>query len=148
MIGKRWILSDSEKHTPQGVGHHRGRLWWPWNVVQLVFASWVIPYANEGEDHSNHWETIHSSILRQCLGKVLAPLGVSFSSQIGDQGLAEFDLSSWTHSILIGLCYSPGLVIISKFVPCPLPSYFKLFSWAPSGPTVSPLQSSGGTTRK
>ena len=54
--------------------------------------------------------------------------GVSFNLQIEDQGLVEFDLSSWTHLILISLCYFPGLVIISKFVPCPLPSYFKLFS--------------------
>ena len=36
-------------------------------------------------------------------------LGVSFSLQIGDQGLVEFDLSSWTHLILIGLCYALGL---------------------------------------
>ena len=34
-----------------------------------------------------------------CLGTVLAPLGVSFSLQIEDQGLIEFDLSSWTHLI-------------------------------------------------
>ena len=42
------------------------------------------------------------------------------------------------------LCY----VILSKVVLCPLPSSFTLFSSAPSGPTVSPLQSYGGTTRK
>ena len=38
--------------------------------------------------------------------------------------------------------------ILSKVVPCSLPSYFMLFSWAPSRPTMSPLQYSGGTTRK
>ena len=42
-------------------------------------------------------------------GTILAPLGVSFSLQIEDQGLVEFDLSSWTHLILIGLCYALGL---------------------------------------
>ena len=36
-----------------------------------------------------------------------------------------------------------GYLILSKVVPCPLPSYFKLFSWAPSGPTMLTLQSSG-----
>ena len=40
---------------------------------------------------------------------VLAPLGVSFSLQIEDQGLVEFDLSSRTHLILISLCYALGL---------------------------------------
>ena len=39
----------------------------------------------------------------------MAPLGVSFSLQITDQRLIEFDLSSWTHLILIGLCYALGL---------------------------------------
>ena len=42
-------------------------------------------------------------------------------------------------------------VILSKVVPCPLPSFpswFLLFSWAPFRPTMLPLQSSGGTTRK
>ena len=36
-------------------------------------------------------------------------LWVSFSLQIKDQGLVEFDLSSWTHLILIDLCYVLGL---------------------------------------
>ena len=46
-----------------------------------------------------------------------------FSLQIGDQGLVQLDLSSWTHLILIGLCYMPlGYVIFSKAVPCPLTS--------------------------
>ena len=53
--------------------------------------------------------TIREPLSRQCLGTVLAPLGVSFSLQIEDQGLVEFDLSSWTHLILIGLCYALGL---------------------------------------
>ena len=39
--------------------------------------------------------------------------------QIGDQGLVEFDLSSWTHLILIGLCYALGLC--HSFKSCALP---------------------------
>ena len=35
-------------------------------------------------------------------------MGVSFILQIGDQGLVEFDLSFWTHLILISLCYTLG----------------------------------------
>ena len=50
-----------EKQTPQSVGHRRGQVLWPWNVVRLVFCSWVISYANEWEDHSNNWGTTHSS---------------------------------------------------------------------------------------
>ena len=46
-------------------------------------------------------------------------LGVSFSLQIGDQGLVEFDSSSWTHLILIGLCYA--LVQCHSFKSCALP---------------------------
>ena len=36
-------------------------------------------------------------------------LELSFSLQIEDQGLVESDLSSWTHLILICLCYALGL---------------------------------------
>ena len=93
VIGKRWICLDSEKHTSQGVSHHRRQVLWPWNVVWLVFSSLVKSYANEWENHPNHWGTTHS-IFWQCLGTLLPPLGVSFSLQIGDQGLVEFDLSS------------------------------------------------------
>ena len=49
----------------------------------------------------------------------MAPLGVLFSLWIGDQGLVECDLSSWTHLILIGLCYS--LEVCNFFRSCPLP---------------------------
>ena len=49
----------------------------------------------------------------------MPPLGVSFSLQTGDQGLVEFDLSSWTHLILIGLYYA--LVLCHSFKSCPLP---------------------------
>ena len=46
-------------------------------------------------------------------------LGVSSSLQIGDQGLVEFDLSSWTQLILISLCYA--LVLCHSFKSCALP---------------------------
>ena len=46
-------------------------------------------------------------------------MGVSFGLEIGDQGLVEFDLSSWTHLILIGLCYALGLC--NSFKSCSLP---------------------------
>ena len=46
-------------------------------------------------------------------------LGVSFSLQIGDQGLVEFDSSSWTQLILIGLCYA--FVLCHSFKSCALP---------------------------
>ena len=113
------LFGFREKHTPQGVGHCRGWMQWPWNVVCLVSLSWVISYANEWEDHSNNWGTTNSLVFWQCLGTALAPLGVSFSLQIEDQGLIEFDLSSWIHLILIGLCYAPGLC--HSFKSCALP---------------------------
>ena len=45
---------------------------------------------------------------------------MSFSLQIEDQGLAEFDLPSWTHLILISLCYALGLC--HTFKNCALPA--------------------------
>ena len=51
----------------------------------------------------------------------LAVLKIARSSlQIEDQGLFEFGLSSWTHLILIGLCYALGLR--HSFKSCALPS--------------------------
>ena len=50
---------------------------------------------------------------------VMGPLCVSFSLQIEDQCLAEFDLSSWIHLILIGLCYALGPC--HSFKSCALP---------------------------
>ena len=46
-------------------------------------------------------------------------LSVSFSLQIGDQGLVEFDSSSWTQLIFIGLCYA--FVLCHSFKGCALP---------------------------
>ena len=44
VIGKKWVCSDSERNTlhRQNVGHRRGRVWGPWNVVWLAFMGWVI----------------------------------------------------------------------------------------------------------
>ena len=53
------------------------------------------------------------------LAQFFPPLSVSFSLQIGDQGLVEFDLSSWTYLILIGLCYA--LELCHSFKSCALP---------------------------
>ena len=60
---------------------------------------WVISYANEREKYSNYfgeeveisrnWVTTHSLAFEQCLGTIMAPLGVSFSLLIEDQGLVE-----------------------------------------------------------
>ena len=85
------------------------------------FSSWINSYANEWEDHPNHWGTTHSSVFWQCLGAVLPPLGVSFSLQIGDQGLVEFDLSSWTHLIVIGFYHALVLSFFQKLSPAPFP---------------------------
>ena len=62
------LFGFREKHTPQGVGHCRGQVLQPWNVLWLVFLRWVISYANEWEDHSNNWGTTHSLVFWQCLG--------------------------------------------------------------------------------
>ena len=113
------LLGFREKHTLQGVCHCRGQVLRPWNMVWLVFVSWMNSYANEREDHPKHWGTTHSSIFWQCLGTVLPPLDVSFSLQIGDQGLVEFGLSSWTPLILISYCYALGLC--HSFKSCVLP---------------------------
>ena len=69
--------------------------------------------------------------------------------RLGIKVWLEFDLSSWTQLILIGLCYTP--MLCHSFKGCalpPFPSCFMVLSSAPSGPTVLPLQSSGGITRK
>ena len=47
-------------------------------------------------------------------------LGISFSLQIGDKGLVEFDLSPWTHLILISLCHA--FVLCHSVKSCALPS--------------------------
>ena len=103
-------------------------MWWPWNVVWLVFPSWVILYANEWEGHPNNWETTNSLVFRQFLGAVLAPLGVSFSLQTENQGLVKFDLSVILDPFDFNWFVMPLVdVIPSKVLPCPLHSCFMLF---------------------
>ena len=103
MIGKKRTYSDSERSTlhRQRVGHHGGRVQQK-NVVWLIFIGWVISFANKWEDYFNYfrdmveisrnWATNHSLVFWQCLGTAMAPLGVSFSLLIEDQGLIKVDL--------------------------------------------------------
>ena len=49
-------------------------------------------------------------------------MDVSFSLKIGDQGLVEFALSSWTYLLLFGLCYAFALGHSVR--SCALPSSF------------------------
>ena len=99
VIGKKWIYPDSERSTlhRQSVGHHTEQVQQPRNLGWLVFIGWVISYANEQEDYSNYfcegaeisriWATAHSLVFLQCLGTVMAPLGVSFNFLIENQSL-------------------------------------------------------------
>ena len=104
-----------EQHTPQGVGHYRGKVLGTWNVVWLGFA-WIrvlmsgriIPVIGEPPTPLS-------------FNSAISPVSVSFSLQVGDQGLVEFGLSSWTHLILIGLCYALVLCHSFKFCPGPYP---------------------------
>ena len=134
VIGKKWIYSDAERSTlhRQSVGHRRGQVW-PWNLAWLVFIRWVISYANEWEDYSNYfwegaeisriWATTHSLVFWQCLGTVMTPLGVSFHLLIEDQGLVlSAILVPFDSNRLYAV--SLGYVILSKVVPCPVPSYY------------------------
>ena len=61
------LLGFRGKHTLQGEGQCRGKGLGlglrPWNVVWLVFASWVNSQANDWEDQPNHWGTIGSHLL-------------------------------------------------------------------------------------
>ena len=77
----------------------------------------------------------------------MAPLGVSFSLQIEDQGLVEFDLSAILDpfdSNQFMLCLCPwAMSFFQKLCPGPFPPVSCSYR-----PTMLPLQSSGGTTRK
>ena len=56
-------------------------------------------------------------------------------------------LSSWTHLILISLCYAPG--VFHSFESCALPPSILFHAlFMSTGPTVLALQSCGRTTRK
>ena len=59
----------------------------------------------------------------------MVPLGVSFSLQIEDQGLAEFDLSAILEPLgfnQLMIC-SWALSFFQKLCPAPLPACFVLF---------------------
>ena len=109
------LFGFREQHTPQGVGHYRGKVLGTWNVVWLGFA-WIrvlmsgriIPVIGEPPTPLS-------------FNSAISPVSVSFSLQVGDQGLVEFGLSSWTHLILIGLCYALVLCHSFKFCPGPYP---------------------------
>ena len=47
-------------------------------------------------------------------------MDVSLSLKIGDQGLVEFALSSWTYLLLFGLCYA--FALCHSVRSCALPS--------------------------
>ena len=106
------------------MGHRRGWVQRPREAAWLIFMGWVIPWANEWEEYSNYlgeevgisrnWATAHFLVFWQCLETVMAPLGVSFSLLTEDQGLP-----SWTHLILIGLCFVLGWR--HSFKSCALP---------------------------
>ena len=64
----------------------------------------------------------------------MPPLGVSFSLQTGDQGLVEFDLSSWTHLILIGLYHALVLSFFQKLSPASFPPVSYSFPELHPGP--------------
>ena len=78
----------------QRVGHCKGWVQ-PWNLAWLAFIGWVTSYARVWglfqlflgrAEMFRIWSTAHSLVFLQCLGTVMAPLGVSFHLMIEDQG--------------------------------------------------------------
>ena len=107
VIGKKWIYLDLERSTLHSMwGHHKGWVQ-SWNVVALICCA--ISYASEWEDYSiyfregveisRNWATAQSLVFWQCLGTLMAPLGVPFCLLIEDY----------------------TLVLSAILVPCPLP---------------------------
>ena len=97
VIGKKWTYLERNTLHRQSVEHLRG---WVWSLEMgwLVFMDWVIsyakwePYSNcfgERLEISRNWATAHLLVFWWCLGTALAPLGVSFSLLIEDQGLVR-----------------------------------------------------------
>ena len=81
--------------------------------------AWKIPWTEEaGMLQSLGWQRVGHDWATS-LATVLSSLGESFSLQIEDKRLVEFDLSSWTYLILISLCYALGLC--HSFKSCALP---------------------------
>ena len=146
-MDKRWICWDFKRSTLQECGPSQSGEQRPWNVVWFSQAG-LLHRLRSGRIIP----TIGESPTPQSFDSVLElsrHLWVSFSLQIKDQGLVEFDLSSWTHLILIGLRYVLGLCHSFKvhslgYDPFPVSCSFPGLS----GPTMLLLQSSGRTTRK
>ena len=69
------------------------------------------------------------------LAQFLPPLGVSFSLQIGDQGLVEFDLSSWTPLDINRFMLCPcAMSFFQTLCPAPFPSVSCSFPEPHAGP--------------
>jgi len=131
IVAQDWATELNWTDTPQGVSHCRGWVWQPWNVVCFLQAGWfhmlmsrrIIPTAGEPPTPQSFDSTLELS---------WNPLDVSFSLQIEYQCLVEFDFSSWTHLILIGLCYALGLCHSFKSCALPLSLLFHALFLGPS----------------
>ena len=122
------MLGFREKLHSSGCGPLlRARALGPWNDLWLGFAIEVNSYTDGGRIIQTIGKSPPPLSFDSALAQFQPYLGVSFSLQIGDQGLVEFDLSSWTQLIFIGLCYA-FVLCHSKVMLCPLPSCFLLFS--------------------
>ena len=84
-------------------------------LFHMLMSRRIIPTAGEPPTPQSFDSTLELS---------WNPLDVSFSLQIEYQCLVEFDFSSWTHLILIGLCYALGLC--HSFKSCALPPFLLL----------------------
>ena len=112
-IGKRWIVRTQREAHSKRVGH---RVCWPWNVGWLVFMSWV-------------FHMLMSGRIIPTIGKPPTPWSFDSALEFWMCHLAcrlrikvqlkLTCLSSWTHLILIGLCYALGLC--HYFKSCALP---------------------------
>lgn len=70
------------------------------------FLNWVNSYANKWKDHPTTGEPPTPLCFDRDM-ELTCTSGMSFSLQTEDQNFVEFDLSSWAHLILVGLCYGP-----------------------------------------
>ena len=114
------MLGFREKLHSSGCGPLlRARALGPWNDLWLGFAIEVNSYTDGGRIIQTIGKSPPPLSFDSALAQFQPYLGVSFSLQIGDQGLVEFDLSSWTQLISIGVHYA--LVLCDSFKGCALP---------------------------
>ena len=147
-----FVMIQREAHSagcgPFAEGKGLGHGLRPWNLVWLGFASWVNSCANVWEDHPNHGEPhtppSFDSALKLSCHLWVCHLAYRLGLKVYLNLTCHLGLNWFQSVYVMPLCY----VILSKVVPCPLPSCFILFTWALSRPTMLSLQSSGGTTRK